>query len=816
MISWLDRPCHPSSYHSKSVRILGWVQGGDVGAINEQNIELLLEAGSSQLEPQPRSGLKLSTTAASGRPHLSELRLIPAEQARSEISDFYPPAGALVLDALLDTSAILPSIGEGTKTFRLTLCVRSSEQICISNSVLFELYPRERWGDALGGFTYPTNFPLSSDFLAVRGWAGRKGDVISSVDLLLCGEHAARCECGLWSPEIFVSLPDVAGKHSCFAGTIARQQFVGRLEAAQRSRAGCSLQANVLFESGEALLLDAAPLFWAPGNFRSLLESGCGEIEDVRLEEDGRLRLSGWFIGAKGASADFELHSPLRSISVCGNSNFEIEFERLERQDIANRFLPCAAGSDYGFNVRFNPFVLGRVPGELDLLACVEGRRLRFSSADARRRVNAYVKQLSEWQGSAKRGVRKAAGLALGAASNAARILPEGRSRAEQQAKSKRVLFAAHNLSDTEGAPAVLFDVVSKLQVSDPGTEVMVVSSRDGALRTKLERLGVEVRIIEDSSMVAQTWSRYHRAQEAFQLLLRDFKPAVVLANTLDCFWAVDGARRCSLRSVWTIHECINPLEAYPETDPRIRMQFCDILSGASELVFVSHASANIYRDIARTAAIHVIPNGIDLRLVDQSRGSLDKAAARKRLGIEQNVRVVSIIGTTTKRKGQDVFIKEMAKLKYESEESLKLLIVGARRGEFLDALKIQARELGLESCLQFVEETADVVPYYLASDVVVVASRVESSPLVPLEAFAYEIPLVSTTAYGLSEQIRNEENALAFDLDAEGSLSDAVARVLRDKTLRERIVREARKDVEQRFIHDAALAQHVSILSQP
>ncbi|MCB0346537.1 MAG: glycosyltransferase family 4 protein [Bdellovibrionales bacterium] len=819
MIARLDRPCHPSSYHSNRIQILGWIDMGDAQLPNADDIQLVLEATNELAAESSTSGAVsgevLKDTSQQSGAVLESVRLISAQEASESINDFYPREGSTAVEAWLDAAALVPERGEPPKKYKLTMIVRGQGAGAVSNSVLFEIYPEDRWNEALGGFLYPTNFPIASDFLAVRGWAGRKGDSVESVELLLNGQPVAWCEHGLWSPEIYVSLPDAASsKYNYFAAVIRRRDFAALLEREQKNRAGSLLQARVKFVSGEVLMLSAPPLFWAAGCFVSLLEQGCGEIESVRLDNQGRLRVEGWYIGVKGVTADFELCGGFKSLMASEEPQAEVKLERIERADITERFLPCAGSAANGFCISFNPFVFGRVPGTIDIAACVGNQRSFFVSADMRRRMNDIIRSLSEWQGSSRRVLRTAAASAITSASAAKRILTKRPRISTAEPPRKAVLFASHNLSATEGAPAVLFDVIERFVGEYPDTEVIVVSSKEGPLREKLEALGVKVEVFADTSAVAQSWPRYHQVRREVENVITRLRPHTIYANTLDCFWAVDAARRSGVRCVWAIHECAAPLQAYPDLEPRLRMQLCDILASSERLVFVSQASANVYREIAGAAKIQVIPNGIDLKQVDRLRSSIDRLAARETLGVASSDKLVSIIGTTAPHKGQDVFLREMARLKDKFGSHLKMFVVGARRGAYLEALKSDAQRLGIEDNIKFVEETLDVAQYYVASDVIVVASRVESSSLVPLEAFAYQVPLVSTTSYGLREQIEGGRNAVEYDLDTEGSMSGAVESVLKDGSLREQIVREGRRDVENRFVHDAALAQHLNIVT--
>ncbi len=101
---------------------------------------------------------------------------------------------------------------------------------------------------------------------------------------------------------------------------------------------------------------------------------------------------------------------------------------------------------------------------------------------------------------------------------------------------------------------------------------------------------------------------------------------------------------------------------------------------------------------------------------------------------------------------------------------------------------------------MSFVSETPDIQNYVRASDVMVIASREESAPLVSLEAFAYEIPLVSTAVYGLAEQIEHEVNALSFPVDDIDALARQVLTLAADSEHRLRLIKGGRRTLQEKY----------------
>ena len=117
-----------------------------------------------------------------------------------------------------------------------------------------------------------------------------------------------------------------------------------------------------------------------------------------------------------------------------------------------------------------------------------------------------------------------------------------------------------------------------------------------------------------------------------------------------------------------------------------------------------------------------------------------------------------------------------------------------------------QAAQLGIAGRTEFVgwygsRETAHLMR---SADVLVLPSRSENLPVAVVEALSYGIPVVTTPVGATPEIVVNEESALLVGVQDPVSLAQALARLVRDPTLRQRIGRggydvfQARLDIRQ------------------
>ncbi|MCB0358396.1 MAG: glycosyltransferase family 4 protein, partial [Bdellovibrionales bacterium] len=563
---------------------------------------------------------------------------------------------------------------------------------------------------------------------------------------------------------------------------------------------------RVAFESGAELDLPDVRVFWDAAD-AAHIGNGCGAIERTELLGDGSYVIAGWFFDLADRPPELWLCGGLRRLKVTA------DWQR--RVDIEERFQGQATARPYGFSLRISPLALGRRPGRLSLWAVTEnGTALQVGSVLQLDGMASEALRLSSAANIRPSVMRTVLGSIAGGGILQRRPPRRRISRPRRSSSAKpRLVICSHNLSDVEGAPTVLWRIIERLLSENElhGRQILMIAAQTGGLETAARQAGVEVHIEKALSMSGATWDRYHHARGLLQQRVEEWQPDLILANTVDSFWGIDIAQRLGVRGRWILHESIDALSRFPDFDALLQSAFLHVLGRTTEAAFVSESSKAAFARYMKGNRLSVIPNGIDVGAIDQRRERLTKAQAREALEIPVNAAVVLHIATTAPHKGQDVVLREVAGLRSRlGERPLLVFFVGARDGAFLDGLKAQASTEGCDDVVRFIPATRETDPYYRASDAVVVASREESSPLVPLEAFAWGVPLVSTQRLGLAEVIRDRENALAFDPDVAGELAERLAEVLTDGALRAELVRQGREEVRGRHRLDDSLDRHV------
>jgi glycosyltransferase involved in cell wall biosynthesis len=131
--------------------------------------------------------------------------------------------------------------------------------------------------------------------------------------------------------------------------------------------------------------------------------------------------------------------------------------------------------------------------------------------------------------------------------------------------------------------------------------------------------------------------------------------------------------------------------------------------------------------------------------------------------------------------------------------------LVIAGEGECLPALRRHAITLGLKDRVHFLGMRQDVDGLLRQVDVGAMSSDREGMPLFALECMAAGTALVATAVGGLQDLIENGETGLLVAPGDPRALGDALASVLRDRTLRERLGKAALQRLDEFRIETVA-----------
>jgi glycosyltransferase involved in cell wall biosynthesis len=228
-------------------------------------------------------------------------------------------------------------------------------------------------------------------------------------------------------------------------------------------------------------------------------------------------------------------------------------------------------------------------------------------------------------------------------------------------------------------------------------------------------------------------------------------------------------------------------------------------------IVAISPAIERELRDafgIGRASQYRVIPLGFDLT----SFAAINAATAvraRQDLGLSADAEVVCTVGRLTAIKQHELFLDTVAKVAAARPKVVALI---AGDGELRARLEETAAALGIADRVRFLGWRRDLATIYAASDVFLLTSRNEGTPVALIEAMASGIPGVCTDVGGVKDVMPSADlGTRVADGDA-SALAASVVRYLADPALRRDTGTRARAAVLERYSLERLLADITSL----
>jgi glycosyltransferase involved in cell wall biosynthesis len=210
--------------------------------------------------------------------------------------------------------------------------------------------------------------------------------------------------------------------------------------------------------------------------------------------------------------------------------------------------------------------------------------------------------------------------------------------------------------------------------------------------------------------------------------------------------------------------------------------------------------------------------NGVDASRFAATQEMKRRAAdLRCHLGIPAQAPVVLFVGRLTRDKGIPELMTAFLDLSSQFPE-LRLLLVGCF--EDGDPLPVETRKsLETHSRVIFAGAVQETAPYYAAADVVILPSHREGLPTVVLEAQAAGKPVLGASATGIVDVIVDGETGLLFPVGNAPALAHAMARLISDKGLANKLglagQEQVKRDFRQEQIWRALYREYLEVLQR-
>jgi len=206
------------------------------------------------------------------------------------------------------------------------------------------------------------------------------------------------------------------------------------------------------------------------------------------------------------------------------------------------------------------------------------------------------------------------------------------------------------------------------------------------------------------------------------------------------------------------------------------------IINDASVISVANEYEQKIFSNLNKKSRIKIIRNGINLKKLVSKHNFKEK--------YQINSKFILFVGRFSKSKGIETLINAFSIIKNELKDSdTRLVIMGVDFG-YQDEMEKLIKKLNLSEEIKVIKNPPrdDVISAYGESEFLVLPSRWELSPLVPLESFAFKKPVISTNSHGIPYTVQNNKNGILVEPENSLELSKAIMKLLNDSKLREKL----------------------------
>ena len=206
------------------------------------------------------------------------------------------------------------------------------------------------------------------------------------------------------------------------------------------------------------------------------------------------------------------------------------------------------------------------------------------------------------------------------------------------------------------------------------------------------------------------------------------------------------------------------------------------IINDASVISVANEYEQKIFSNLNKKSRIKIIRNGINLKKLVSKHNFKEK--------YQINSKFILFVGRFSKSKGIETLINAFSIIKNELKDSdTRLVIMGVDFG-YQDEMEKLIKKLNLSEEIKVIKNPPrdDVISAYGESEFLVLPSRWELSPLVPLESFAFKKPVISTNSHGIPYTVQNNKNGILVEPENSVELSTAIMKLLNDSKLREKL----------------------------
>jgi len=164
----------------------------------------------------------------------------------------------------------------------------------------------------------------------------------------------------------------------------------------------------------------------------------------------------------------------------------------------------------------------------------------------------------------------------------------------------------------------------------------------------------------------------------------------------------------------------------------------------------------------------------------------VEHSTLRQELGLTSETVLVGCVAVMRANKGHRELIRTMAPL-FSERPNLHLVLVGAGEPVFSEVRQL-IHDLGLQSRIHLMGRREDISNLMAGFDIFCLATRLEASGMVFLEAASARLPVIGTTVGGVPEMLEDGQTGFLVPLDDAQRLRQALLTLIDDPALRKKM----------------------------
>lgn len=384
--------------------------------------------------------------------------------------------------------------------------------------------------------------------------------------------------------------------------------------------------------------------------------------------------------------------------------------------------------------------------------------------------------------------------------------------------KKIKVLFVSHS-PELGGAEKNLLDILSNLD-KDIFEGYLLLPKR-GLLGRDAERLGVNVFIVNYKSWIMQkifSWKYFFYIPiniiSIFKIksLIRKLDIDIVYTNTSTVISGAIASKISRKPHIWSIHEAIGKQKESFRLLFFNRLVFT-IIGKLSQHIIVNSDFIKRNFPCKYVYKISVVYNGFDINSYFVNND--EKTTLRRKYGIKEDEKVLSVIGTICNRKGQREAILSMP-LILKKDQGFRLVIVGRAfksHRQYEKEIHGIVKSHGLEKNVTFIGFKENITEIYKITNYLLVPSLIEPFGRVIVEAMLFGVPVVATRTGGMPEIVQDGYSGQLISSREPETIANAVFSMIDFPAKTQTYAENAKIEARKRFSLDTMNKKLTKIL---